>query len=253
MPRDRVLLAALVLSLLLPVQPTPAAAEPRADGEGAVVGVDRSSATITLDHGPIRGVMPAMRMAFRVERPDLIGGVQPGDVVRFTLQSRGPEWVIVAIQQVGDPPAAGPARFPAPDFTLRSLDGATLSLSRQQGKAVLLNFWATWCIPCRTEMLAIERLYQRHKDQGLEVIAINLDVLSTAGVEAFLKEVTVTFPIVLDPEWSTARAYRVLGLPTTYLIDRAGNVVVRETGARDWDDQTTHAAVTKLLESRSLP
>jgi peroxiredoxin len=157
------------------------------------------------------------------------------------------------MERMGSRPAAGAARFPAPDFTLRSLDGATLSLSHQRGKAVVLNFWATWCIPCRTEMPAIERLYQRHKDQGLEVVAINLDVLSTAGVDAFLKEVEVTFPIVLDPEWSTARAYRVLGLPTTYLIDRAGDVVVRETGARDWDDLATHAAVTKLLQSRSRP
>jgi thiol-disulfide isomerase/thioredoxin len=253
MPRDRVLRAAFALSILLFVRPTPAAAEPSAEGEGTVVGVDGSSATITLDHGPIRGVMPAMRMTFRVERPDLLGEVQPGDVVSFILQSRGPEWRIIAMERMGDRPAAGPARFPAPDFTLRSLDGAALSLSHQRGKAVVLNFWASWCIPCRTEMPTIERLYRRYKDQGLEVVAINLDVLSTAGVEMFLKEVTLTFPILLDPEWSTARAYRVLGLPTTYLIDRAGNVVVRETGARDWDDIATQAAVKKVLQSRSLP
>jgi thiol-disulfide isomerase/thioredoxin len=253
MPRDRVLLAALVLVVLLLARPGLASAEPSAQGEGTVVAVDGSSGSITLDHGPIRGVMPAMRMAFRLERPSLLGDLQPGDVVRFTLQSRGPEWLIVALERMGSPPAVGPARFPAPDFTLRSLDGVALSLSGQRGKAVVLNFWATWCIPCRTEMPAIERLYQRHKDQGLEVVAINLDVLSTAGVEAFLKEVKVTFPIVLDPEWSTARVYRVLGLPTTYLIDRGGDVVVRETGARDWDDLATHTAVTKLLQSRSRP
>jgi hypothetical protein len=74
-----------------------------------------------------------------------------------------------------------------------------------------------------------------------------LDALSTAGVEAFLKEVAVTFRIVLDPSWSAAQGYRVLGLPTPYLIDRGGNVVVREIGGRDWTDGVSRMAVQGLL------
>jgi hypothetical protein len=101
-----------------------------------------------------------------------------------------------------------------------------MRLADLRGKVVLLNFWATWCMPCRQEMPALETLYQRYKDAGLVVLAVNMDRLSTAGVEAFVQEVAVTFPIVLDPAWATAQTYRVLGLPTTYLIDRAGNVVV---------------------------
>lgn len=241
------LLPAIVCVLSLAI-PTRAVGPPQPEGQGTVVAVDVAQARVTLDHGPIHGVMPGMRMEFTVELAEALGALAPGDLVQFTLRSRGPEWVIAWIAKAAVPAVAGPVRFSAPDFSLPALSGQPLRLSSQRGKAVLLNFWATWCLPCRTEMPAIERLYQRHKAVGLKVIAINLDVLSTTGVEEFVKEVQVTFPILLDPGWLTVQSYRVLGLPTTYLIDRAGNVVVRELGARNWDDQASHAAVTKLLE-----
>jgi thiol-disulfide isomerase/thioredoxin len=168
-------------------------------------------------------------------------------VVRFTLQPRGPEWVIATIEKVGGRPPPRPVMFQAPDITLPTLSGAFIHLADVRGKVVLLNFWATWCVPCRTEMPTLEELYQRYRDRGLEVVAVNLDMLSTPGVEAFVKEVGVTFPIVLDPSWATARAYRVVGVPTTYLIDRAGNVVVREVGERDWMDGVSQMAVEGLL------
>lgn len=221
-------------------------AETRFEGEGRVVAVDEAKAAVTLDHGPIPGLMAAMRMTFPVQQTELLRGLQVGDVVRFSLEPRGADWVITALREEGDGPAARPVIFPAPDFTLPALSGGTLRLSDLRGKVVLLNFWATWCVPCRTEMPAIEALYQRYKDQGLEVLAVNLDVLSTAGVEAFVSEVKVTFPIILDPSWATAHAYRVFGLPTTYLIDRAGNVVVREVGERDWTDGVSRMAVEEI-------
>ena len=167
--------------------------------------------------------------------------------MRFTLQPRGPAWVIATLEPVGEPPPPRAARFPAPDFTLPTLSGTPIRLAELRGKAVLLNFWATWCAPCRTEMPSIEALYQRYKDRGLDVLAVNLDLRSTAGVAAFLQEVGVTFRVGLDPSWSTARAYRVLGLPTTYLIDRAGQVIVREVGARDWLDGVSQLAVEGLV------
>lgn len=222
-------------------------AETRFEGGGRVLAVDEAKGAVTLDHGPIPGLMPAMRMEFSVQRDGLLRGLQVGDMVQFSLQPRGQEWVIATITQAGDRPAPRPVIFPAPDFTLPALSGGTLRLSDLRGKVVLLNFWATWCFACRTEMPAIEALYQRYKDQGLEVLAVNLDVLSTAGVEAFVKEVGLTFRILLDPAWAAARAYRVLGLPTTYLVDRAGNVVVREVGERDWKDGVSQKAVEGLL------
>jgi thiol-disulfide isomerase/thioredoxin len=188
--------------------------------------------------------MAAMRMQFPVEPTDLLRDLLVGDLVRFSLRPRGTEWVIATIERPGP---VRPAMFPAPDFTLRALKGAIVRLSDLRGKVVLVNFWATWCVPCRTEMPAIEALYQRYKDRGLEVLAVNLDVLSTAGVETFVKEVSVTFPIVLDPSWAVAQLYRVGGLPTTYLIDRGGNVVVREIGERNWADEVSRVAVESLL------
>jgi len=226
----------------------PVDAQPRFEGEGRVVAVDETQGTVTLDHGPIVGLMPAMRMAFPVQQVEWLQGLQVGAVVRFALQARGPEWVIATIEPVGEHPPPHQASFPAPDFTLPTLSGAPIRLAELRGNVVLLNFWATWCVPCRLEMPALETLYQRHKDAGLAVLTINLDTLSTAGVEAFVQEVRVTFPVALDPSWSIARAYRVLGLPTTYLIDRAGNVVVREVGERDWLDEVSRVAVEGLLQ-----
>ncbi len=226
----------------------PVYAQPRFEGEGRVVAVDETQGTVTLDHGPILGLMPAMRMAFPVQQVERLQGLQVGAVVRFALQARGPAWVITTIEPVEEHPPPRPAMFPAPDFTLPTLSGAPIRLSELRGKVVLLNFWATWCVPCRLEIPALETLYQRHKDAGLAVLTINLDTLSTAGVEAFVQEVRVTFPVALDPSWSIARAYRVLGLPTTYLIDRAGNAVVREVGERDWLDEVSRVAVEGLLQ-----
>ncbi len=241
----RMLATAIVIKLSLAAAHLHA--ETRFDGEGRVVAVDEARGAVTLDHGPIPGLMAAMRMTFPVQQADLLRGLQAGDVVQFSLQPRGPEWVIATIKQAGDRPPPRPVIFPAPDFTLPAVSGGALRLSDLRGKVVLLNFWATWCVPCRTEMPAIEALYQRYKARGLDVLAVNLDVLSTAGVEVFVKEVGITFPIILDPSWAAARAYRVFGLPTTYLIDRAGNVVVREVGERDWTDGVSQKAVEGLL------
>ena len=152
-------------------------------------------------------------------------------------------------------PAGSPAtttpvgeHFPAPDFTLSTPSGASLSLAELRGKVVLLNFWATWCVPCRKEMPAIEALYQRYKERGLEVVAISLDKVAAAPVEAFVKEMGVTYRVGLDPSWATARAYGVRGLPATFLLDRAGNVVLRELGERDWMEEAKQQAVEGLLQ-----
>jgi thiol-disulfide isomerase/thioredoxin/Cu/Ag efflux protein CusF len=242
------LLLSTTLCCHLCLAAVPGHAQPRFEGEGRVVAVDATQGTVTLDHGPISGLMPAMRMAFPVQQVAWLQGLQVGAVVRFALQARGPEWVIATIEPVEEHPPPRPASFPAPDFTLPTLSGAPIRLAELRGKVVLLNFWATWCVPCRMEMPALETLSQRHKDAGLEVLTVNLDTLSTAGVEAFVQEVRVTFPVALDPSWSIARAYRVFGLPTTYLIDRAGNVVVREVGERDWLDEISRVAVEGLLQ-----
>ena len=222
--------------------------QPRFEGEGRVVALDESKGMVTLDHGPISGLMPAMQMAFPVQRAEQLVGLQADALVRFSLQARGTEWVITTIEPVGDHPPPHLTSFPAPDFTLPTLSGAPVRLSDLRGKVVLLNFWVTWCGSCRAEMPTIDALYRRYKNRGLEVLAVNLDAATTSKVQTLVGELEVTFRVGLDPSSSIARTYRVAGLPTTYLIDRAGNVVVQEVGARDWLDANSRLAIEGLLQ-----
>jgi peroxiredoxin len=125
-------------------------------------------------------------------------------------------------------PAAGPAPKVgalAPDFTLPDLEGKPVSLSSFRGKVVILNFFATWCPPCRAEMPDLEVVYKELKGQGFEVVAIDLQEDERA-VKGFASSLGLTFPILLDREASVFGQYHVTGLPTSYFIDREG--VIRE-------------------------
>ena len=115
--------------------------------------------------------------------------------------------------------------FAAPDFTLETLEGETISLSELRGQAVLVNFWATWCPPCRAEMPAIQRVYDRYRDRGFTVLAVNLQE-GEGQTAAFVEEMELTFPILLDREASVFARYRVMGLPSTFFVDRSG--IIRE-------------------------
>ncbi len=118
---------------------------------------------------------------------------------------------------------------PAPDFRLRAFDGGPVALSDFRGQAVVLNFWASWCTPCRQEMPNLERAWREFRDQGLVVLGV--DVLDDAkDAAAFLKALGITYPNVFDPEQTRMRAYRVSALPTTILIDRAQRVRARYVG-----------------------
>jgi peroxiredoxin len=135
----------------------------------------------------------------------------------------------------------------APVFTVPSAEGRSLSLTDSRGSVVLLNFWATWCPPCREEMPSMERLYQRYRDRGFTVLAVSID-RNVAAVAPFVKEFQLTFPIGLDPESAVTRLYRVRALPTTVLIDRSGQVVAGAAGARTWDSPAAHAVIDALLK-----
>jgi len=122
--------------------------------------------------------------------------------------------------QTGSVPKEG---FTAPDFTLKLLDGGEVTLSELRGKVVLVNFWASWCPPCREEMPAIESVYGSYKDLGLVVIGANLTAQdSEQEAASFAKEVGVTFPIALDTDNMVGNFYRVTALPTSFFIDRKG-------------------------------
>ena len=120
------------------------------------------------------------------------------------------------------PTGLGPGKT-APDFKLKTLDGKEISLSDYRGKVVLINFWATWCPPCREEMPLFKRVYERYKDKGFEILAVSTD--SSAGpVRKFVKEYKLRFPVLID-NGNVSNLYGVQGLPTSFLINREGKVV----------------------------
>ena len=151
--------------------------------------------------------------------------------------------------------AAEPERgMAAPALPLRGLDGARAALSDYRGRVVLLNIWATWCAPCRLEMPAMQRAYDRYRDDGLEIVAVAVD--DRAGpfpsvedlVRAFVDQLGLTFPVFLDPTGDTERRLGVVALPTTFLIDRDGRVRAREVGGRYWDRSPHIDTIESLLE-----
>jgi peroxiredoxin len=143
----------------------------------------------------------------------------------------------------------------APDFTAPDVRGRQVRLADFRGKrAVLLNFWATWCVPCRLEMPTMEQAYREYKGRGLEILAVSIDVgnplVVAVNVLQFMEELQLTFPALLDPEMEVARRYRVFGIPITFLIDREGIVRAREPGFQDWTSPDSRKKLEELLGQR---
>ena len=134
----------------------------------------------------------------------------------------------------------------APDFTLKDINGKTVSLSALKGKVVLLNFFATWCPPCRAEMPALNKLQRALKPRGLEVIAVSTD-RSINDIKDFLEKNRVDFPILFDADRNVAKQYRVFSMPTTFLINRNGIIVEKFYGEYNWTEPETKGKIEKLL------
>jgi peroxiredoxin len=134
----------------------------------------------------------------------------------------------------------------AEDFSVGLLRGDTLKLRDQRGKAVMLNFWATWCAPCREEMPAMERLHQRYRQRGLVLLAVSVDT-DASLVGPFLERYKLTFPVTLDAKMSLANRYGVRALPASFLIDRDGYLAALALGPRAWDTRPAHALVEGML------
>ena len=158
-------------------------------------------------------------------------------------------WAVVAAAVVGRAEAADLGQK-APAFTLPDLVGKPVRLEDFRGKrAVLINFWATWCEPCREEMPTLERLSRERRD-SLAVLAVSLDAVGRDRIRAFVRELGLTFPILLDPEASVARQYRIRALPTSYIVDRDGVIRHREIGYRDWTSPESRYLVDDALRAR---
>jgi peroxiredoxin len=137
----------------------------------------------------------------------------------------------------------------APDFAVPDLSGQAVRLSALRGQVVLLNLWTTWCPPCREEMPSMEKLYQRLKDRGFVLLAVSQDEAGKAAVEPFVRDLGLTFPVLVDPDHQVGDRYRVWGYPESFLIDREGRIVERIIGPRNWAAPEQVATLERLLET----
>jgi peroxiredoxin len=137
----------------------------------------------------------------------------------------------------------------APDFAVPDLSGQAVRLSGLRGKVVLLNLWTTWCPPCREEMPSMERLYQQLRDRGFVLVAVSQDEAGRAAVEPFVRDLGLTFPVLVDPEHQVGDRYGVWGYPESFIIDREGRIVERVIGPRNWTAPDQVAALERLLET----
>lgn len=135
--------------------------------------------------------------------------------------------------------------FRAPDFALKGEDGKTYRLSEYRGKVVIVNFWATWCPPCRYEMPSLERAWSMLKDKDVVVLAINVGENADVIFE-FTGQYPMSFPLPMDLDGAVIKQYPVTGLPTTYVINPEGLATHRAVGSREWDDPQMMNALLKL-------
>ncbi|GIN97687.1 thiol:disulfide interchange protein tlpA [Siminovitchia terrae] len=135
----------------------------------------------------------------------------------------------------------------APDFELVTLNGETVKLSDYRGKKVILNFWATWCPPCRAEMPHMQNFYEQNKDNGIEIVAVNLTKMDKGRMEIdkFVKEYGLTFDIPLDEEGDIGMQYQAFTIPTSYIIDTNGKIASKVIGPMD---EPTMESLTNEIE-----
>ncbi len=138
----------------------------------------------------------------------------------------------------------------APDFDLPDLEDNYVRLSDFRGKVVFLNFWATWCKPCREEMPSMEILYRNFKQDGLVVLAVSIDRVTTKQeIPPFVKSLNLTFPVLIDSWGQTDKRYKLMGVPETYIIDQQGILREKVIGPRDWTRLDNLEMVSALLKS----
>ena len=134
----------------------------------------------------------------------------------------------------------------APDFTLKSMAGTNLNLTEQRGKIIVINFWASWCGPCRKEMPVLQKFYEKYQDLGVSVWGVNVEQENQAGRD-FLADLNLTFPILFDETNTISASYQVEAMPTTIIIDRDGVVRYAFQGYKPGYEKKYAKAIKKLI------
>jgi peroxiredoxin len=135
----------------------------------------------------------------------------------------------------------------APSFTLPSRSGDTVSLEQLHGKVVMLNFWASWCGPCRTEMPLLEQMHKRYSSLGFTLLGVNVEA-NTADAERWLKDTPVSFPVLFDRDSKVSKLYNVSAMPSTVFIDRKGNIRYLHKGYKPGDESEYLNQIRALLK-----
>lgn len=176
------------------------------------------------------------------------GGATAG-ARRFSGARRGLLGALLLLG-IGAASAAPVVGEPAPPFSLQNRSGAEVSLEDLRGEVVLINFWATWCPPCRQEMPLLDQIHSRYQPLGFTLLGVNVEQDSRLA-DRFLADVPVNFPILLDPEERVSKLYSVPAMPTTVIVDRKGTVRYIHYGYRPGDEEQVQNAVRSLMRERS--
>lgn len=203
----------------------------------------------------------SIRYPFQKERAGRPGRLsrewKQGWVMRLLKSAAGlifPVVFVISTVQLVGPEFAGSVAWAAkrnrsaPEFELPTLDGSKQTLKAFRGKVVFLNFWATWCPPCVHEMPSMERLYGKLKGPDFILLAVSIDSLGKRVAAPFVKKMNITFPVLLDQDMEAMRAFGVRGMPTTFLLDREGEIVHQAVGPRDWDREETVQMIRKIMD-----
>jgi peroxiredoxin len=153
---------------------------------------------------------------------------------------------IAAALAVALPVVAGSAGGPAPAFTLAARNGAEVSLAQYKGQVVMINFWASWCGPCRQEMPLLESIYHKYGKMGFTLLGVNVEPDSQAANE-WLKQTPVSFPILYDKDSKVSKLYDVAGMPSTVIIDRSGKLRMLHRGYKPGDENEYLDSIRTLI------
>lgn len=142
--------------------------------------------------------------------------------------------------------------MPAPDFSLPDLEGKKRQLSDYRGKVIFLNFWATWCKPCKEEMPSMEVLWENFKNEDFVMLAVSMDRVTTQkDISPFIESLKLTFPILTDSWGQTDKRYKLMGVPETYIIDQNGILREKIIGPRDWTSRENMDVIVQLLNKQT--
>jgi len=169
----------------------------------------------------------------------------------FPSFQRAPGVLVVAWLFLAGSPAGAAVAQPAPDVSMRTLDGKPFALAALKGQVVVLDFWASWCAPCRKSFPFLDALQTKHASDGLRVVGLTLEDDDEA-VSGFLESIPVNFTIARDPSEKAGESFGVVAMPTTILIDREGNVAARFEGGDESVHKKIEAAVATLLSGGTL-